>query len=115
MNRTIQILLLSTSMILIAIESHPLGLGVHLTGGAVLYRGYDEDEDPDYPFFGGGFVLDTAVAKNNLFNYRMQLDYTNHMSWASIFISARFPPSVSNAERAPCSRRRPSIMKSNIR
>lgn len=72
-------LLLSFGIILIAIQSYAIGIGVHFASGAVLHRGYGNNKVCDYPSFGGGFIVDTVVAKNDLFNYRMQLDYINYM------------------------------------
>lgn len=64
-------------LILITNTSYTVGLGVHLTGGASIYRGYNENEYGDRFFIGAGVTLDTTAAMNNLFNYRMHLDYTN--------------------------------------
>lgn len=60
-------------------ETYAVGLGVHFTGGATIHRGYNEDENRygDRMFFGAGFTLDSTVAMNNLFNYRMHLGYTS--------------------------------------
>jgi len=77
MKKNALVLFLSFVVMLITVKSYAVGLGVHLTGGATFHRGYHEDEYGDRMFLGAGFIIDTTVAKNNLFNYRMHLDYTN--------------------------------------
>ena len=57
--------------------SYAIGLGIHLTGGYTTHTGYNETRLGQKFFTGLGFVLDTTVAADNLFNYRMQLGYTN--------------------------------------
>lgn len=77
MKHTVLVLLFCSGMIFNVVKSYAIGLGVHLAGGASIYRGYNENEYGDRFFIGAGFTLDTTVAMNNLFNYRMHLDYTN--------------------------------------
>ena len=38
---------------------------------------YDLESSGDAKFFGFGFILDTAVAKDKVFNYRLQIGYEN--------------------------------------
>jgi hypothetical protein len=64
-------------------DGHALGLGLYFTAGggpAELTEDWDVDSDwerydteGDKRYFGGGFVLDTAVAKNRVFNYRLNV------------------------------------------
>jgi hypothetical protein len=55
------VLLFCFGTIFITTKSYSIGLGVHLTGGASIYRGYNEDEYGDRMFIGAGVTLDTAV------------------------------------------------------
>lgn len=60
-------------------KSSAIGLGVHLSSGATIHRGYKENEalNGDKMFLAAGFTLDSTVAMNNLFNYRIHIDFTN--------------------------------------
>ena len=66
-------------------DSQAIGLGIYATGGggtADLTEDWEEDTDwsrldtdGDTRYFGGGFVLDTNVAKDRVFNYRLNVGY----------------------------------------
>ena len=66
-------------------SAHALGIGGYFTYGTgdVEFTEEWSNSDPffelkskgDNTHFGGGFVLDTAVAKDKVFNYRLQLGY----------------------------------------
>ncbi|MBN2402898.1 MAG: hypothetical protein JXN64_10920 [Spirochaetes bacterium] len=66
-------------------DLYAIGLGGYITGAGGSYdwtysmREYDETEitvDSNVFKLGGGFILDTAVAKDTLFNYRLNVGYT---------------------------------------
>ncbi len=79
MKKSILPLFVLISILFIARETYAVGLGVHFTSGDTIHRGYHEDDNRygDRMFFGAGITLDSTVAMNNLFNYRMHLGYTN--------------------------------------
>ena len=64
---------------------HALGIGGYFTfgSGKVEFKEdwsnsdefFEQRNKGDATYFGGGFVLDTAVAKDKVFNYRLQLGY----------------------------------------
>ena len=66
-------------------RAHALGLGGYISygTGSVDFEESWDTEDPwarlensgDVSHFGFGFLLDTAVAKNRIFNYRLQIGY----------------------------------------
>ena len=69
-----------TALILLFASSSAMAIGVGVYGdfqrGTTSSRTYFNVSSDDIGV-SGGLVLDTNVAKNNLFNYRMHLDYTN--------------------------------------
>lgn len=71
------ILLMGGCVVLMPMKSSAVGLGVHFTGGATLHRGYMESQFGDRTNVGAGLTLDTAVAMNSLFNYRLHIGYVN--------------------------------------
>jgi hypothetical protein len=85
MKRMILVIFLSIVLILIANSLYAVGLGVHLAGGAIIHRGHNEEKYGDRMFLGAGFTLDSNVAMNNLFNYRMHIDYTSSARRAGKF------------------------------
>lgn len=54
---------------------HAFGLGLfgHFDGGKMIWEGYGAN----FMNYGGGFVMDTNLASNQVFNYRMELSFTN--------------------------------------
>jgi hypothetical protein len=55
-----------------------LGIGVYADGAYNKFYATDQGQTAklnDFGFIGGGLVLDTCVAKNDLFNYRLGLGY----------------------------------------
>jgi hypothetical protein len=77
MKKLLVLALLFSVITLIPKITYAVGLGVHVVGGANIYKGYKEDQLGEKMFLGGGFTIDSTVAMNNLFNYRMHIDYTN--------------------------------------
>lgn len=64
--------------------AHASGIGFYLSrgiGNTDFNEEYDDDwwydleSSGDAKFFGCGFILDTAVAKDKVFNYRLQIGY----------------------------------------
>jgi len=65
--------------------AHASGIGFYLSrgiGNTDFNEDYDDDDrwadlesSGDAKFFGCGFILDTAVAKDKVFNYRLQIGY----------------------------------------
>jgi len=69
------------AMIMVSSPLMAIGLGAYTTGSAAsysctLYDDYDSTFDLDVSQFGAGFVLDTAVAKDRVFNYRLNVELT---------------------------------------
>jgi opacity protein-like surface antigen len=70
---------------LIAAPAGATGLGLYLTygdGSSELDENWDDDSsfhelstEGDSEFYGGGFVLDTAVALDRVFNYRLNVGF----------------------------------------
>lgn len=54
---------------------HAFGLGLfgNFDGGKMIWDGYGAN----FMNYGGGFVMDTNLASNQVFNYRMELSFTN--------------------------------------
>lgn len=59
--------------LLFACNAGAIGLGVYTTGGG----GQNIDSEKDFTDLGLGLVLDTAVEKDTLFNYRLSIGYNN--------------------------------------
>ena len=61
------ILLLIAGILLTAIKSHAVGLGVHLTSGVSLYTENDvlyKGQQGNEKFLGGGFTLRTTMTRS---------------------------------------------------
>jgi hypothetical protein len=69
--------------------AHALGLGAYFTGaggrGAWFTPEGNEMGWRSYGQFGGGLVLDTCVARQRLFNYRLALGYDRYSSENEIY------------------------------
>ena len=65
-------------------QAHAIGIGGYLTSASGSYDLTYENQDTDYETedsttiskIGYGFILDTAVQKDTLFNYRLNLGYS---------------------------------------
>lgn len=72
------VMMIFCSIIIVANDTYAVGIGIYATGGTAMSNWMVENENfgssTDY-CFGGGLLIDTAVAKNKLFNYRMAIGY----------------------------------------
>jgi hypothetical protein len=85
MKNFIYLLLLFVSIITVNNTAYAVGLGIYGSGGTSLSNWkYDDNKyncgnTTDY-FYGGGFIVDSAVAKNQLLNYRFSMGYEQYGS-----------------------------------
>jgi hypothetical protein len=78
----IRAIFIAVFIIIRALPLHALGVGVYTTGSAGVM--YLSGITANY-CVGTGFVLDTAVASNDLFNYRLNAGYDNVIDSGSPF------------------------------
>lgn len=75
-----------------AVEARAVGMGVYLgagTGSGNIEVEVD-DQDTDLSSVDAGFVFDTAVAKNKVFNYRLKLGYSQDTYKYDYGINSRY-------------------------
>lgn len=72
---------------------YALGTGFYTTGRAGI--GYDKKGFPVNYCIGAGFILDTAVARDELFNYRVNVGWGNQAESGSPFFSKKSVQRVS--------------------
>lgn len=75
-------------MVLRSISAYPYGIGFYTTGKAGISTFIDNYKNSTIKYsVGAGFVYDSAVAVNELFNYRLNAGYENIMSIADSYSS----------------------------
>ena len=84
-NKLACILMLTGCIALFSIQSAmAFGIGVYMDGAYNKFSATDQGYSTDlgeYGFLGAGLVLDSCLAKNQLFNYRLQLGYQKDLKY----------------------------------
>jgi len=76
MKKTIIVLVVFITIIgLRTVPAHAVGFGLYgnFDGGKMIWEGYGAE----FMNYGGGFVLDTNLASDNVFNYRLEFGFSN--------------------------------------
>lgn len=74
------------TLLLWSISAYPYGIGFYTTGKAGISTYADLYKDSPIKYsVGAGFVYDSAVATNELFNYRLNAGYENIMASGNMF------------------------------
>ncbi len=78
---------LLAAALIITQSAQAAGIGLYGTGGAAFMNWQNEGEkygsSTDY-FYGGGIVIDSTVAKNQLFGYRFSAGYEQYVFTSSV-------------------------------